>query len=110
MLVTNPLLLVTTRSIGTLDPCLTESVPMVGLETNVKLCVVAVIVKATLVELEAVPEVPVTVKVSTLAAILACVAIVSVVVPLPPVTGLAVHVTPVGELGQLKVTVPVNPF
>lgn len=105
----NPFVLLTVRLTVAVCPCLTLIVPDARFEVIVKVWPLAVTVKPTVVWAETEPEVPLTVTLVAPAATLAATEIVTVVVPLPPVTvvGLKLHVMPVW-FAQLKLTVPVK--
>ena len=103
-----PVVLFTVRFNLPVCPCVTLNVADERLELRVKLSVVAVTVKLTVVFAETDPEVPVTVTLVAPAPTLAATEIVTVVEPVPaPVGVVKVHVIPV-TFAQVKEGVPVK--
>lgn len=92
------------------DPWATESVPPEMLEPSVKLSVVAVTLRFTVVVADAAPLVPFTVTATLLAAAMLAVVEMTSVLEVAS-TAVKVHVAPVGKpVLQENETVPLNPF
>lgn len=111
LVVVNPVVLLTVRLTVPVCPWVTLKVAAdPRLELRVKLSVVAVTVKLTVVVAETDPEVPVTVTLVAPPAAVRGTEMVTIVVPLPPLTlvGLKLHETPLGGLVQLKFTIPLK--